>query len=708
MTAVTRFPTGGQYVDALQNPRLCFRDPELQTARPQADSLGRPKAISGNFASVFSVTTAAGQRYAIKCFTRNIPDQEKRYRAVSDHLRRLPHRWKIGFDYQPAGIMVAGQTYPILRMEWVEAVGLIRWIEDHLGDRDALFTLAGHFADLTNDLARAGIAHGDLQHGNLLVASDGALKLVDYDGMYVPALAGMAATEHGHRHYQSPGRANAGFGPDLDRFSNWLIYFSLVAISADATLWHTLHEPGGEHLLLTDADFADISTSTRMAALMRHHVEDISQLATQVADLATRPLSALPNLVPLQEINVPAPSTQAPTQTGLPQWMSSHVQKASPPPPALVPLGDHHQLVRWTRITILGLWIATALTLMVVAATDMVAGATTLLGLALALLASRAFYAFLPEHKVRKTIADQHHQAHRQTALAAKTTAILEKERDRRQGDDARHAQADAQSMQALRQRQRHELDAFDRATTTQVSPLNALIVSVSAKQREEINEALALLQQQYVTTYLKRFVLRSGLITGIGEGTVASLRAHGITTPADFRDVVYTAGGYGQRSEVHIVLTSGRSVHVHGVGETRAVALREWRRAHLDRALRQPELPIALPQTMLQQIEARYATERQRVEAQREALQRDRTSHRTALTQKHTQEMKQLTDTHNRRVQSATVAAQDIIRRISEERTRHQALIRKEQDLLRELQAYRHVSYGRFMRRVLFGKVRA
>ncbi|MEU8202949.1 hypothetical protein [Streptosporangium sp. NPDC049046] len=707
MTAVIRFPSGGEYVDALQNPHLCFRDPELQTAHPQTDSLGRPKAISGNFASVFSVTTATGKKYAIKCFTRNIPDQEKRYRAVSDHLRALPHHWKIGFDYQSTGIMVAGRWHPLLRMEWVEAVGLIRWIEEHLGDHAALFTLARRFAELANDLARAGIAHGDLQHGNLLVTPDGSLKLVDYDGMYVPALMGMTATEQGHRHYQSPSRVHAGLGPDLDRFSNWLIYLSLVAISVDATLWHTLHEPGGEHLLLMEADFADVSTSTRMATLIRHHVADVSRLAAQVADLSTRPLSAIPDLVPLPEIFVPASSKHAPAQTGLPKWMAGHVTQETPSsPPVPLPLGDHRQLVRLARLTMLGLGITTTLSVVMVTATGLAASMTAVLGFALVLLSSRILYAFLPAHRVRKAIADRHQQAHRRTKLAAKETANLEKERDRCQMDNVRQTQASSKEVQDLRQRQRYELDAFDRTTTEGVSPFDARILSMSSKKKGEINEALALLQQKYVDDYLKRLVLGAGHITGIGEGSVASLRAHGITTPADFTDVVYTAGGYGQRPEVRIVLTNGRSVHVHGVGETRAVALREWRNAHLARALRQPGLPTALPQSMLQQIEAKYAAERQRVEAQRDAIRRDRASRRFALTQKQAQEIKQLTDKHDLRVQSATLVVQDINRRISEERVRNQALIREEHDLIKELQAYRHVSYGRFLRKVLLGTV--
>ena len=36
-------------------------------------------------------------------------------------------------------------------------------------------------------------AHGDLKPDNILVRDDGSLVLVDYDGMYVPAMQGQKA-----------------------------------------------------------------------------------------------------------------------------------------------------------------------------------------------------------------------------------------------------------------------------------------------------------------------------------------------------------------------------------------------------------------------------------------------------------------------------------------------------------------------------------
>src|SRR6266567_4621668 len=201
-----QFPSGAAYVGALQNTTACFRHPQLRGGVPDRTPLGLPKPISGQFASVFAITSTSGHRYAVKCFTRDVPDQAHRYQAISDHLGPLDRPWRVGFEYVPQGIW-ADDWYPVVKMEWVEAIDLATWIDGHLADRAALAGLAGRFADLVAELADAGIGHGDLQHGNVLVTPEGDLRLVDYDGMYVPALGGLAATEFGHRNYQSPLRS---------------------------------------------------------------------------------------------------------------------------------------------------------------------------------------------------------------------------------------------------------------------------------------------------------------------------------------------------------------------------------------------------------------------------------------------------------------------------------------------------------------------
>ena len=87
--------TMGAYVDALQDTRRCFPDPELAGCLIRTDRFGLPRPISGNFASVFTADTASGRRLAVKCFTRDVPDQQARFREIEAALRAVPARWKV-------------------------------------------------------------------------------------------------------------------------------------------------------------------------------------------------------------------------------------------------------------------------------------------------------------------------------------------------------------------------------------------------------------------------------------------------------------------------------------------------------------------------------------------------------------------------------------------------------------------------------------
>jgi hypothetical protein len=257
MANLIRYPTGVDYREALQNTSLAFQDSPLRGGEAELDPLGMPKAISGNFASVFTVNGTDGRRWAVKCFTRYVPDQAFRYQKVSRALQGIRSPWKVDFEYLSDGVLCRGARYPVLKMEWVEATGLLPYVEVHLTDSGALAELAGRFGGLVRDLSRHGIAHGDLQHGNILVTPSGELKLVDYDGMFVPELARLGASERGHANYQSPFRTLGDWGPDLDRFSSWVIYASLSALALDPLLWPALHVDGDETLLFHRSDFTD-------------------------------------------------------------------------------------------------------------------------------------------------------------------------------------------------------------------------------------------------------------------------------------------------------------------------------------------------------------------------------------------------------------------------------------------------------------------
>ena len=250
------YPTPSDYQEALQASAVAFADPELQSATPRTNALGLPQPITGSFAAVFPVTTDAGAQYAVKCFLTEEPAQHDRYEAVADALDGLDHDAFVEFGYQADGIQVGGETYPLLKMEWIRGTTLNRFVETHLDEPDVLDRLAGAWADLMADLESLELAHGDLQHGNVLVETAGEalrLRLVDYDTLYVPALEGQTSTEVGHRNYQHPDRTDADFGPTLDRFAGLVIYTALRACAVRPDLWAEYDT--GENLLFRDTDF---------------------------------------------------------------------------------------------------------------------------------------------------------------------------------------------------------------------------------------------------------------------------------------------------------------------------------------------------------------------------------------------------------------------------------------------------------------------
>ncbi|MBV2355555.1 hypothetical protein KUM39_14450 [Streptomyces sp. J2-1] len=299
-TAMRRFPTLGDYSTALQHPRLCFPgDPDLRSAEVTEDILLGPMASSGNFGGVYHLHSPDGQReWGVKCFTRASDIRPERYRSICAHLASVDpdvERWYVPIEFVPEGIRVGDDHWPIAKMSWIRAPGLLEWIDRNVANRTYLRKLAGDFTDVVLRLEELDIAHGDLQHGNILVSAGRRVRLVDYDAMYVPGLAGAARPEGGHRHYQHP-RAGTLFGPRMDRFPARVIQLSLLAVAASPELWTDLRDEEDERLLLGTEDFADPAASRAFDTLSRSADPEVRDLTTQVLrDLAADP-RALPPL----------------------------------------------------------------------------------------------------------------------------------------------------------------------------------------------------------------------------------------------------------------------------------------------------------------------------------------------------------------------------------------------------------------------------
>lgn len=324
------WPVGCSYQDALQAPEVALAAAGLGDWTVLRDPLGMPRVSSGTFGVVFELAGPHEQRRAIKCFTRAAPDVDHRYAVLAADARARALNYLVDFAYLPAGILVDGRHFPLLSMEWVDGAALIDYLDTQHRNRAAVAALAERFRALVTDLEAAGVAHGDLQHDNIVVRADGSLRVIDYDGMYVPALDGLAASERGVPDYQSPRRGQE-FGPYLDRFSAWVIYLSLRALAIEPELWTELRPPGSERLLLRATDYTSWDTSPAVARLRSVPDAQVKQIVARVGRMVSADLAEIPPLAGLTGDRVLR--TARPQDAGTAGWIQDHteaVQGAAP------------------------------------------------------------------------------------------------------------------------------------------------------------------------------------------------------------------------------------------------------------------------------------------------------------------------------------------------------------------------------------------
>jgi serine/threonine protein kinase len=114
-------------------------------------------------------------------------------------------------------------------------------------DCTALEKLIAEFNWFAFWLLSQPFAHGDLKPDNIVVRPDGKPVLLDYDGMYVPAMKGQPARELGSPVYQHPARTVDDFGKRIDDFALLVLLLELHLLVADCPS-ATQGRGGGESL----------------------------------------------------------------------------------------------------------------------------------------------------------------------------------------------------------------------------------------------------------------------------------------------------------------------------------------------------------------------------------------------------------------------------------------------------------------------------
>ena len=265
-----QYPLISEYVEAIRSAEDNFN--QLSDLRPVLDSNGNPVMSSGNFAVVFKMQDVNTQQlYAVKCFTREQEKREEHYRKIAEELEFTSSPYLLHFRYLEDELFVdttqsSTNDFPVLVMDWAEGVTLDNYLKAHLHDSYVLQLLAYRFCRMGAWLLSQPFAHGDLKPDNILVKKDGSLVLVDYDGMFVPALQDENANELGSPDFRHPLRTEATFNEHIDDFAIASIALSLKAISLQPSLYNQFAT--ADRLLLSASDYRDIGKSAALQAIL--------------------------------------------------------------------------------------------------------------------------------------------------------------------------------------------------------------------------------------------------------------------------------------------------------------------------------------------------------------------------------------------------------------------------------------------------------
>jgi hypothetical protein len=306
---MTKYPTMDQYNDTVQHPATAFSDAVLKGAKIKTNAMGLPMALGGGFALTYTAT-AGSKKYAVRCFHKEAKELDLRYGKIDSALKAISSNYFVGFEYQKTGVLVLGARFPIVKMDWVDGATLGIFLEDNFDQKTRIEKINDQFTALEAFLRSKGIAHGDLQNGNVIVDND--VRLIDYDGMYVPGMATGQGAELGHKHFQHPKRSSVDFGPNMDRFSFIVINLSLRALSAQPKLFEK--HSSGENILFTASDFANPAASPLFSELKS--ITAIARDVENFAKICMAPIKTVPSLQDfLAGSNIPTASVVIQTKT---------------------------------------------------------------------------------------------------------------------------------------------------------------------------------------------------------------------------------------------------------------------------------------------------------------------------------------------------------------------------------------------------------
>ena len=245
----------------------------LRTLRhlvPVLDKDGEPYYSGGASSVVFKMKDEqTGKCYALKCFTEEQEGRAEAYRLIEEELKFVDSPHITSVKYLEKELFVDSDSedneHSVLLMDWIEGKTMEAYINAYFMDGHAMAMLYYQFCKMVDWLRSQSFAHGDIRLDNIIVRPNGTLTLVDYDGMFVPAMKGQKSPTIGTKDFSHPLRTIDDFDETIDDFALASIALSLKAISLDSPLLQNYG--ASDRLLFAPFEYFDLSMRNNFAPL---------------------------------------------------------------------------------------------------------------------------------------------------------------------------------------------------------------------------------------------------------------------------------------------------------------------------------------------------------------------------------------------------------------------------------------------------------
>jgi hypothetical protein len=206
--------------------------------------------------SIVFKTEYQSKSYAVRFFLNDDPELFARYVQVQRFLNSISAGWAVPFDF------LDKEFYPAMKMNWVDSLSFPEYLDSKITHPFRISRLQAKLVALSQELENGGIAHGNLNLHHIRFVKEGedyAIRLIDYDAMFIPSFKGKDSLSVGTSGFQHPMRLASDYDATVDRFSFWVFLTALEAFKLNASLWMKSRENGfdkSEELLFNFRDFA--------------------------------------------------------------------------------------------------------------------------------------------------------------------------------------------------------------------------------------------------------------------------------------------------------------------------------------------------------------------------------------------------------------------------------------------------------------------